>query len=138
MSRQARHNLPPTEDTSALGSRALTKDEFGRRLSALMMDKGWNQSDLARVAGLGRDSISTYVRGLTFPEPKNLRKLADALGTTPHDLLPNAVLNAIEKETPALEIRQAHGHTDRVFIRINQLVTLEQAAKIFEILRSQS
>lgn len=104
----------------------------------MMMDKGWNQSDLARACGLGRDSISTYIRGQTFPEPKNLRKLADALGTTTHELLPNSALSAIESETPALEIRQAHGHADRVFIRINQLVTLEQAAKIFEILRTQS
>ena len=137
MSRQARHSLPPSPQIEGLGSRALTKEEFGRRLAAMMMDKGWNQSDLARAAGLGRDSISTYVRGQTFPEPKNLRKLADALGTTTHELLPNAALNAIESETPALEIRQAHGHADRVFIRINQLVTLEQAARIFEILRTQ-
>lgn len=136
MSRQARHNLSPSPETASLGSKALTKDEFGRRLAALMMDKGWNQSDLARASGLGRDSISTYIRGRTFPEPKNLRKLADALGTTAHDLLPNAAMTAMEAETPALEIRQAHGHTDRVFIRINQLVTLEQAARIFEILRS--
>ena len=136
MSRQARHSLPPASSTEALGSRALTKDEFGRRLAALMTERGWNQSELARAAGLGRDSISTYVRGQVFPEPKNLRKLADALGTSPHDLLPNATMSAMEAETPALEIRQAHGHSDRVFIRINQLVTLEQASRIFEILRS--
>jgi transcriptional regulator with XRE-family HTH domain len=103
----------------------------------MMMDKGWNQSDLARSSGLGRDSISTYIRGQTFPEPKNLRKLADSLGTTTHELLPNSTLSAIESETPALEIRQAHGHLDRVFIRINQLVTLEQAARIFEILMNK-
>lgn len=136
MSRQARHSLPPSPDTAGLATRALTKEEFGRRLAALMTERGWNQSELARASGLGRDSISTYVRGQTFPEPKNLRKLADALNTTTFDLLPNATMKAMEAETPALEIRQAHGHSDRVFIRINQLVTLEQASQIFEILRT--
>lgn len=101
----------------------------------MMLERGWNQSELARASGLGRDSISTYVRGHTFPEPRNLRRLADALGTSPEQLLPNSMLSAIEADSPALEIRQAHGHLDKVYIRVNQLVTVDQAAEIFSILR---
>jgi len=135
MSRQPRHTLPPAPILDGIGTRALTKEEFGRRLQAAMLDRGWNQSELARRAGLGRDSVSTYVRGQVLPEPKSLKALAEALGVNPHDLFPNAAMAAMEAETPALEIRQAHGHTDRVFLRINQLVTLDQAARIFAIIR---
>ena len=135
MSRQPRHTLPPTPVTDGIGSKAIAKEDFGRRLSAAMLDMGWNQSELARRAGLGRDSISTYVRGQVIPEPKSLKALADALGLAAHDLLPDSTFSAMEAETPALEIRQAHGHADRVFLRINQLVTLDQAARIFAILR---
>lgn len=100
-----------------------------------MLDRGWNQSELARRSGLGRDSVSTYIRGQVLPEPKNLKALADALGIQAHDLLPQSAMSAIEAETPALEIRQAHGHTDKVFLRINQLVSIDQAARIFSIIR---
>ena len=135
MSRQPRHALPPAPFLDGVGTRALTKEEFGRRLQAAMLDRGWNQSELARRAGLGRDSVSTYVRGQVLPEPKSLKALAEALGTTPGDLLPNGHMAAMEGETPALEIRQAHGHADKVFLRINRLVTLDQAARIFSIIR---
>lgn len=35
----------------------------------------------------------------------------------------------------SIEIKQAAGHPDRVFIRINRMVTLEQAAAIFNIIK---
>ena len=79
MATNTRHHLAPSIDTADMSPRELTKQEFGRRLMALMLDKGWNQSELARAAKLGRDAISTYIRGISFPEPKNLVKLAQAL-----------------------------------------------------------
>lgn len=116
----------------------LGKLEFGRRLMKLMLDRGWNQSDLARAAGLGRDAISTYVRGRSFPEPRSLRSLADALGVTTDELLPNSVTLAMDADTsPMLEIKQAAGHPDRVFIRINRMVSLQQAAEIFNIIKGE-
>lgn len=135
MSQKVRHHLAPSSDP-ALEPKELGKLEFGRRLMQLMLDKGWNQSDLARAAGLGRDAISTYVRGRSFPEPRSLRSLADALGTNTETLLPNSVVMAIDADTaPMLEIKQAAGHPDRVFIRVNRMVTLEQAAAIFNIIK---
>lgn len=118
-----------------LEPRELGKQEFGRRLMKFMLDRGWNQSDLARNANLGRDAISTYVRGRSFPEPKSLRALADALGKSTEELLPNSVTMAMDADTaPMLEIKQAAGHPDRVFIRINRMVTLQQAAEIFNVI----
>lgn len=136
MARQARHTLPPsTQPGMPEEPKALTKQEFGRRLQNLLRDRNWNQSDLARAAGLGRDAISTYVRGRSFPEPKSLQKLAEALSTTPQQLLPNTVLTAMDKEFPALEIKQASGHPDRCWLRLNRLVTPMQAMKIMQVLQ---
>ena len=118
------------EKTAAKTSNA----EFGRRLQSLMLERNWNQAELARAAGLGRDSISTYIRGKVFPDPRNLKRIADALGMTPQQLMPSDMASVIEAEVPALEIRQSATDPSQVHIRINRTVTVEQAAKIFSIL----
>lgn len=112
----------------------LPKQEFGRRLQSLILERNWNQADLARAAGLGRDSISTYIRGRVFPDPKNLKKIADALGMTPQQIMPSDMTAVIDAEVPALEIRQSAADPTKVHIRINRTVTVEQAAQIFAIL----
>lgn len=135
MKRTTRHSLPPTSEPAPPNApKALTKQEFGRRLQALLRDRSWNQSDLARAADIGRDAISTYVRGRSFPEPKTLQKIAVALNTTPQQLLPNTVMKAIDSEHPALEIKQAAGHPDQCWLRINQLVSFGQAVQVMQIL----
>lgn len=108
--------------------------EFGQRLQSLLLERNWNQAELARAAGLGRDSISTYVRGSVFPDPKNLKKLADAFGLTPQQLLPSSMGQLLDAEVPALEIRQSASDPSKVHLRINRTVTIEQAAQIFSIL----
>jgi transcriptional regulator with XRE-family HTH domain len=129
--------LPPrvVEIDPARGEpRALTKQEFGRRLQAVLLDKGWNQSELARRAHLGRDAISTYVRGRSFPEPASLRRIADAFGMDPAELLPNSLEAAIERDTPSLEIKEAVGHPGLAWLRVNRRVTVLQALQVMQIL----
>lgn len=139
MSNNARHHLSPQIDTADMTPRALTKQEFGRRLMALLLDKRWNQSDLARAADIGRDAVSTYIRGISFPDPKNLRKMADALGTDMENLLPNTTIRAMDSDTsPMLEIKQATGHPDKVWLRVNRMVTMDQAHRIFGILQKDA
>jgi transcriptional regulator with XRE-family HTH domain len=133
VSRNAHFNLEPTS-TDEPGE--LSKIEFGRRLQQLMLRKEWNQSDVARKADLGRDAISMYIRGKSFPEPKNLAKLARAFGMTAAELLPNAEIRAIDADQlPMLEIKQAANHPDKVMLRINRMVNMTQAAAIVAILR---
>lgn len=108
--------------------------EFGRRVQSLMLERNWNQAELARAAGLGRDSISTYIRGKVFPDPKNLKRIADAFGMTPQQMMPSDMTSAIDAEVPALEMRQSAADPTKVHIRINRTVTVEQASKIFSIL----
>lgn len=142
MSQKARHHLSPAQSPlanplmdPALELKELSKQEFGRRLMKLILDRGWNQSDLARAAKLGRDAVSTYVRGRSFPEPRSLKRLADALGVSPEALLPNSVTMAMDADTaPMLEIKQAAGHPEKVFLRVNRMVSLQQAAEIFNII----
>ena len=111
-------------------NRTITPD-LGKRISEKMHAKNWNQSDLARASGLGRDSISTYIRGMVMPTPNNLKQLADALDCAPEDLLP-----ADEREQETLfEIRQTGD--GRVFVKINKAVSIKQAAEIFQILRDE-
>lgn len=148
MARKTTKRLSPMPVTpvegpaAALTPKALTKQEFGRRLYQLMMKANMTQSDLARAAKLpngkplGRDSISTYINGKCFPEPKSLAAIANVFHMEPHELLPNAMMQAIDSEIPALEIRQAQGHPEKVWIRVNQLVDRMTAAKIFEALNS--
>ena len=70
---------------------APNKEDFGRRVYRLMLAKNMNQSDLARAAGMDRNRVSSYVRGQSLPTGLFLKKLADALGVKPTDLLPDAM-----------------------------------------------
>ncbi|MCJ7997485.1 helix-turn-helix transcriptional regulator [Rhizobium cremeum] len=88
------------------------KDEFARRVYKLMLNKGMNQSELARASGLERNRISAYVRGVALPTGLFLTKLASALGVKPTDLLPDSRLDE-EKPTYSV-LRSADGKDMRL------------------------
>lgn len=141
--RTQRQSLPPSSDADVTGlePRELTRQEFGRRLQALMLGKGWNQAELARRASaggtkLGRDSISTYINGHTFPTPLKLDALAKALGVSREQLLPNSMMQAMDAEQPAIELKQAPGHTDKAWLRINRAMSFDAAAQIIAIIKA--
>lgn len=133
MARATQHLLETTPD-DGFTPKELSRQEFGRRLQSEMLARNWNQSDLARHSGVGRDAISTYIRGRSFPEPKNLAMIAAAFGVKPQDIYPNTIARAIDAENPAIEIRQAAGHPDKVWLRVNRLVDIHVAAEVFGIL----
>lgn len=132
MPRTTRFHLDEAPDGGSV--RHLTKEQFGRRLYNRMLDLGWNQSELARQAGLPRDSISTYVRGQSFPTPLSLKKLSDALGARPEELLPNSAESAIDRDNPAMEMKVSTADPTKAWLRVNRMVTLSNAAKIMQIL----
>jgi len=121
---------------STLPPKAITKQQFGRRLYQLMLSRGWNQSELARQAGLPRDSVSTYIRGVALPTPKSLSALAEALGLPSTDLLPNAVETRSEVEDPSLEITVLPSSPNTARIRVNRLVSLATATRIAELINA--
>ena len=105
--------------------------DFGARIKERLKIKNWNQSDLARATGLGRDSISTYIHGTVHPTPKNLAKIAQALDCAPADLSPDIPRQEIRDGI--LEMTQLPD--GKVRLRVIQAVTLDQAIEIFNILK---
>lgn len=128
-------NPPDDTGTTQNGPDDIRKQELGRRIHQLLLERGWSQSELARRANLGRDAISTYVRGTVFPTPRSLRAIARAFGVSEDDLLPDRAGRALDHEVPSLDIRQASGHPELCWLRVNQRTTLDQALRIAAILR---
>lgn len=135
MPRKVRTHI--TEDpqpTPQFAPKHLTKQEFGRRLYSMMITRGWHQSELARHAGLPRDSISVYVRGKSLPTPASLAALARALEVKPQDLLPNHIESAIDEDMPALEMKVSPNMPNSAWLRVNQLVSIKTAVAVIELL----
>lgn len=113
------------------------KADFARRLQGALNSKGWNQSDLARAADIGRDSVSVYLRGKSLPGPKHLTSISKALGVEPDDLLPGVEDAATARGgLAAMEITQTTA-AGRVWLKVNRSVSLKQLAEIIRILDSE-
>jgi transcriptional regulator with XRE-family HTH domain len=133
MAKKVTNHTEASDDS--LTPRHLTKQEFAKRLHKLLTDRRWNQSDLSRAAGIGRDAVSTYIRGRSFPEGKNLEAIAKALQMRPEDLLPNTLESAIQFETPAIELRVSHSDPSLAWLKIDQRVSMSVAAEILSLLK---
>jgi transcriptional regulator with XRE-family HTH domain len=143
MARRSHYASSPDERGSPLTPRALTKQEFGRRLQALLDERHWSQAELIREVAektgekIGRDSMSTYINGRSYPTSKSLNLLCRGLGVTPEELMPNAIMRAIDDEHPALELRMAPGQPGRAWVRVNRLMTLETATEIVKLINAE-
>jgi transcriptional regulator with XRE-family HTH domain len=137
--------MPPTAGKTHTQRHSL--QQFARRLHELLTEKDMSGADLARAAfgthvnkrtgyteATGRDRISAYLAGKTYPEPRTLQKLADALGVTAEDLAPDAVAATVDRENPAISINMVEGHPDKVHLVVNKLVPLAVAMEIGSIL----
>lgn len=127
---------PPGKHTPPAGARDLAKQDLARRLAKALQDRDWNQSDLARASGLPREVVSTYVRGVSFPTPKSLRRMSDALGIAIDQLAPAATGMAAQDEIPGFSVTQLAGHPGKAWLRINQVVPFSIAIKIGEMLEN--
>jgi transcriptional regulator with XRE-family HTH domain len=141
MSRRSHFAHAPSEDRGApLTPQAMSKIEFGRRLQRMLDERSWSQADLCRAVEdttgrrMGRDAVSTYINGRSFPTPTSLNLLCRALGVTKEELFPNALMNASDDEHPAFEMRAAAGHPGRAWVRVNRMMTFETAAEIARLL----
>lgn len=136
-------NAEPAEDAATGVPPGAAKAEFGRRLSSLMVERGWNQSEFARQAqklappgiSITRDKISKYVRGQVFPNPSHLKVLADALECTPRELLPNRGVPEAGDALPRLAMREIGD--GKVWLSVNQAIEFETALQILSLLRGK-
>ena len=60
---------------------------FGRVLRQLRKDAGLTQEQLALEAGIERNYVSLIERGINQPALRMIFKLAEALGTSPSEIL---------------------------------------------------
>lgn len=121
-------------------------ERFARKLHEKMIEKGMSQSDLAAAVwgrttdargydvAKGRDRISVYLKGESFPDPHNLQRIAEALGMTTAELAPDITAATVEKENPEIAMTMIAGHSDKVYLRVNKLVPLALAAKVITML----
>jgi transcriptional regulator with XRE-family HTH domain len=122
-------DAPPT------AIKQLSKQEFARRLYTRMSDKNLIQADLARLTGLSRNNISTYIRGASFPTRESLVKLAKALDCSTDELLPNFRQGAIQNEQqPDISMQASVADPGRSWLVINRLVSTSAAIQILKII----
>ena len=57
------------------------------RIKSEMAQKGWNQSDLAKRAGVSRQRVSRWMISIQDVKVETVGKIADALGIDGRDLL---------------------------------------------------
>jgi transcriptional regulator with XRE-family HTH domain len=60
---------------------------IGNRLKELRIRRALTQEELAAKAGMGKNTVNRIERNLNEPHMSTLRKLAQALGVEPHELL---------------------------------------------------
>jgi transcriptional regulator with XRE-family HTH domain len=102
-----------------------------------MVDRNWSQSDLARQAGLGRDSISQYMVERSLPSPENAERLARAFGFKEvRDLYPDSFLASVDSVPAAIEVKQLPDNPQRAHLRVNKEMPFRVAAQIIDILSS--
>lgn len=111
---------------------------FGVRVQRLMDDRGWNQSELSRRSGVGRDMISGYVRGMHRPNPPHAKSIADAFGIPVADLFPKSADPSPEvtaaREAPPLEMRTVA--PGRVMLHVNLELPLAVAVQILALVQA--
>jgi transcriptional regulator with XRE-family HTH domain len=59
----------------------------GNRLRQLRRERALSQRDLSHITGIAHDSISQLETGKREAQPKTIRKLAEALGVEPSELM---------------------------------------------------
>ena len=140
MSRKERVHLVGDAPTSGPDEsvRMLTKQEFGKRLYRFMLDKGWRQADLHRAAGLPKDSISSYIRGRTFPTHASALKLSKALGVPVEEIMPNHMAGAIADDDPEFEFKVSPSDPKRAWLKVNRAVSFEIGVKIATLLNDDA
>lgn len=106
------------------------------RLRVLILEKGWNQSELARRSGMRPSNVSNYLRGSNVPNPKQLAKLAEALGTSPGEILnAGGVLEA--PKSRALSVSQVGEREGHLRLQVDQVVPAEVATQVIGLLIPQ-
>jgi transcriptional regulator with XRE-family HTH domain len=120
------------------------RQAFAKQLQRAIVDRGWNQSELARRVTenmpqggkMSRDLVSSYIRERNLPLPVHLNALSKTLGIPPEVLLPTdrgRLLSTSMDDTEgdlAVDIRR----DGTAHLRMDQKVSASAAMQILRIL----
>ena len=119
------------EAVEAISNRVTPLEEFARRLYDAIRERGWNQSDLARAAGLKRDAISTYINARHRPSPEALDRLSQALGVRPEDLMPLYYDSGVVRVKPRAELIDVPNSKGYMWLKLDMRLPRDVAMRIF-------
>jgi transcriptional regulator with XRE-family HTH domain len=119
---------------------------FAHRLNALLREKNVTQSQVAgkmwghtvdskgaKVAK-GRDRLSVWCSGKSYPSAENLELLAKALGVTVGELAPQEEVRAARAAPPEVSMVRSAAYPGKTLLQITKLVPHSIARKIDELL----
>jgi transcriptional regulator with XRE-family HTH domain len=121
---------------------------FGKRLKQILAEKELTASDVAAriwdrernakgaLVARGRDRLSVWINGKSFPDRENLAKLAKALDVPVSKLSPDAELQAANRATPEGSLVWSKDYPPgKTFLQLAQFVSLEAALEILAIIK---
>lgn len=79
----------PMESTMKPLSEAEIQDVLIENLKALMGLENVSQAEIARRSNIEKQTVSSWMRGVSFPSAKNIKSLTEAFGLSTDDLLSN-------------------------------------------------
>lgn len=87
---------PPRRHSYMVASKPNT---FGDRLRRLRIQRGWVQTQLADVSGVGQSVISKYERGeVQYPDPEAIYRLEESLGVARDSLMQLAMADHMNRQ----------------------------------------
>lgn len=133
---------PPAEPTEPkLITKKQARVEFSHRLRQLMLKKGLRNADLARMADLERNAISTYLNQKSLPTPTSLRAIARALKTDPAELLPayqaGVPQSRMSSSDNEIEMEISSSNPKLARLRISRTLPTTLALNILKLIEAQ-
>jgi transcriptional regulator with XRE-family HTH domain len=122
-------NQAPRVAGARLPTERMRDVKFAQRLRQLMSERELSQSELAakiwgrhissegKNVAKGRDRISVWVSGKSFPDRENLQKLAKHLKVRPSELAPEAELKAAHSVAADWSLTKPHGEEGMSFFQ---------------------
>lgn len=113
VSRNTLSTKPDVISTKEDGQADAAKIAFGERLRAKISALGLKDAEVARRSGISTSSMSSYVKGRSFPNAEQLIPLCDVLGVEPRWLVSGvnarqsvvAIEDAEWEEVPLFDLR---------------------------------
>lgn len=121
--------LPSSQESEI---QRFARRDLASRLKRLLNERGMTPSEFANKLGVGRQKISSYTTGRSFPKPSMLVAMAKALGVEPKDLHPQAGVT-MQSDASVVDFQSVPGNPKRMIVRLNVVLPTPIAIKIMAL-----